>query len=359
MLIGFTAVSLGKSMKLLYLSCHEVLEHDELSLFHELGYEVFSPGAYVSNENKGDNGLRLAIPGLKDNRDLLDQWHQLAQTMPGVDPKYALSKEFVDNFDIVLVMHIPEWISNNWEAFGDKRVIWRTIGQSISHIEAKLKPYREKGMEIVRYSPNEVNIPGFIGQDALIRFYKDPEEYKGWTGDVSQIVTFAQAMKQRDQACNFSFFKDVTEPFPRKLYGPGNENTGDFAEGPVPHKVQKEILRESRAYFYTGTHPASYTLNFIEAWMTGCPIVSIGWEHGNASYFPNHDLYEVHQLITDSVNGFVSDDKNELRSNIHQLFKYPDLAAEISNKGRAEAIRHFGKDMIKASWKTYLEGNNG
>jgi hypothetical protein len=31
-----------------------------------------------------------------------------------------------------------------------------------------------EGLEIVRYSPMERNIPGYIGEDALIRFYKDP-----------------------------------------------------------------------------------------------------------------------------------------------------------------------------------------
>jgi hypothetical protein len=188
-------------MKILYLSCHETLEFDEVKLFHNLGYEIFSPGAYVSNENKGDNGLRPAIPGLKDNRDTLDKWHKLAQSMPGKDPKYALSREFVDEFDIVIVMHIPEWIENNWEVMKHKRVIWRTIGQSVESTEARLRTYKEQGMEIVRYSPKEVNIPGFIGQDGLIRFYKDPEEYKDWTGETEQIVTFAQAMRKRDAAC--------------------------------------------------------------------------------------------------------------------------------------------------------------
>jgi hypothetical protein len=91
--------------------------------------------------------------------------------------------------------------------------------------------------------------------------------------------------------------------------------------------------------------------------MTGIPIVGIGWEHGNAKYFLNHDLYEVHELITNEVDGFISDDQNELRYYISQLFKYPDLAREISERGRISAIRHFGKDMVSGAWEAYL--NNG
>jgi hypothetical protein len=48
-------------MKILYLSCHEVLHFDECSLLAELGHEVFCPGAFVCAENAGNSGIR---PGL-------------------------------------------------------------------------------------------------------------------------------------------------------------------------------------------------------------------------------------------------------------------------------------------------------
>ena len=205
--------------------CHSILEYDDVRLFTELGHEVYSAGSYICPENPGDPTMRPAIPGLKVNQDLNEQWHRIAQSRPGEDPKYFLTRQLVQQFDIIIAVHIPEFIENNWEAFKGKRVIWRTIGQSIQPIEQRLKSFRDKGLEIVRYSPKEVNIPGYIGQDALIRFYKDPEEYKDWTGEDIQVITFAQAMKRRDTACNFSFFEEATRPFPRKLYGPGNEGS--------------------------------------------------------------------------------------------------------------------------------------
>jgi len=341
-------------MKILYLSAHSILEYDEVKLLHDLGHEVWSPGAFICPENPGDHSLRPAIPGMKMNQDWNTKWHELAGTMPGVDPKYKLSKEFVSEFDLVIVMHIPDWIINNWEAFDGTRVIWRTIGQSIESTEAQLKPYREKGLQIVRYSPMEENIPGYIGSDALIRFYKDPDDYKDWTGETRQVITFAQSMKQRDVACNFTLFELVTRPFPRKLYGPGNEGSCSGAMDRVSHEEQKEILRKSRCYFATGTHPASYTLNFMEAWMTGIPVIAIGPRHGNAKYFPGHNLYEVDKLIKNGVNGFVSDTPVELQQYIRILLDNPDLAKRIGDAGRQEAIRHFGKSMITASWKEFL-----
>ena len=328
-------------MKILYLSAHSILEYDEVKLFHELGHEVWSPGAYICPENPGDASLRPGIAGLTTNPELNTQWHKLAQTMPGIDPKYHLSREFVSNFQVVVIMHIPEWVINNWDAFQGKRVIWRTIGQSLSSVEAKLRPYRDKGLQIVRYSPMEERIPGYIGSDALIRFYKDPDEYCGWTGETRQVITFAQSMKQRDDACNFSLFELVTRPFPRVLAGPGNEGSCTGAIGKVPHDQQREMLRKSRCYFALGTHPASYTLNFIESWMTGIPLLTVGPRYGNAIYFPGHELYEVHQLVKNGVNGFVSDSPVELQQYIRILLDDQNLAKKIGEAGRQEAIRHF------------------
>jgi len=343
--------------RLLLLPCHSILEYDDVKMFSGLGYEVFSPGSYICDKNPGDPTMRPTIPGFKVNPDLNEQWHKLAITMPGQDPKYNLSRDFVqNNFDVIIVTHIPEWVSNNWEAFRGKRVIWRTIGQSISVVEDKLRSYRQQGLEIVRYSPMEEKIPGYIGSDAMIRFGKDPAEYPEWKGSLRQVVTFAQSMKQRDAACNFSLFELVTRPFPRKLYGPGNQGSCSGAHDKVTYEEQKKILCDSKCYFATGTHPASYTLNFIEAWLSGIPVVTIGPGYGNAKYFPGHELYEVHQLVQTGVNGFVSDSPVMLQQYIRILLDNESVARSIGSMGRQEAIRHFDKAMISAAWDKYLEG---
>jgi len=161
-------------MKILYLSCHSILEYDEVRLLRELGYDVFAAGAYL---NSTGDSMRPELPPISLDPVALAQFHEIAQQHPGEDNKDNLSREFVENFDCILVMHMPKWIERNWDVMKHKRVIWRTIGQSVAHTEAQLASYRREGMEIVRYSPREVTIPGFIGQDALIRFYKDPDEY--------------------------------------------------------------------------------------------------------------------------------------------------------------------------------------
>jgi len=344
--------------RLLLLSCHEILEYDELKLFHEMGYQVFSPGSFVCLENRGENNLRPAIPGLVYDPDIVEQWHKLAGRFPGQDGKDHLTREFVDNFDVVIVMHLPRWIERNWAAMKHKRVIWRTIGQSISHVENQMRKYRQQGLQIVRYSPMERNIPGYIGEDTLIRFYKDPNEYSGWTGETQQVITFAQSMKDRGAACNFNIFEEATRPFPRRLFGPGNESANQVAPGitggRLSHEQQIRELRANRVYFYTGTHPASYTLNFIEAAMTGVPIVGIGPNHGNASYFQGHNLYEIPAFIQNHYNGFLSDNVRELQVYISQLLQNISGAKLIGMNGRSTAIKLFGKQNILPQWKQFL-----
>jgi glycosyltransferase involved in cell wall biosynthesis len=342
-------------MKIFYMSAHSVLEAEEVGLLNELGHEVFTAGAFVDNLNIGNASLRPSIPNFRNSPELRKEYDKIGAMFPGEDGKDHLTKEFIDFFNAVLVMHIPRWIIKNWDVIKHKRVIWRTIGQSIKEREDELRPFRNKGLQVVRYSPREKFIPGYIGENAMIRFYKDENYWKGWTGEKKQVVTFAQSMKQRNQACNFSFFEEVTRPFQRHLYGPGNEIVGQpWAHGQVTVDEMLKTLQQSRVYFYCGTHPASYTLNFMEALSVGIPLVCIGPEHGNASYFPNHKLYEIPDIIENGVNGFYSDNIGELRGYINYLLTHEEAARRIGQRGRETAIRHFSKEKIKQQWKEFL-----
>jgi len=292
--------------------------------------------------------LRPGITNLTYSPDDVIAWHALSR--PGRDNKECLTKDFVDRFDVIMVMHMPKWIHLNWPVMKHKPVIWRTIGQCVSSQEVAMKPFRDAGLKVVRYSPKEKTIPDYCGEDAIIRFYKDPEEFHSWNGNNKSVITFAQSMPLRGQACNYEFFENTTKSYARKLFGPGNEKAGTINQGKVSFPDLQKAMRDHAVYFYTGTHPASYTLNFIEAWMTGIPIVAIGPKHGNASYFPNHNLYEIDSLIKNGSTGFISDDTTKLKDYIDSLLVDRNLAEQISTEARVEAIRIFGKETIINQW---------
>ena len=334
-------------MKILYLSCHSVLEYDEIKLFYEMGLDVFSHGAYGDPENQGD-GMRPKIPGLKADPKILEIWRRT--------PKDHLTEEMVEPFDTVIVMSLPHWVSNNWRILKKKRVILRTIGQNSLHCERILKPYRVEGLQIVRYSPNETSIPGHLGRDALIRFYKDPEIYGGWTGGKENVINFTQAMKKRARECNFAFYQRVMRGLPHTLFGPHNENIGEpWAVGAISYAQMLEELKYNRAYFYLPTYPTSYTLNFIEAWMTGIPVVALGRERGNDPELLGHSLYEIPDLVRHGEDGFHADDAEELREILQDLLTDHEYAKSIGEKGRLRAVEIFGKETIKRQWREFLE----
>lgn len=329
--------------KLLYLSCHSIAEYMEVKMFRELGLEVFPHGCYANG--KGDG----ARPELETcGQEFIDSLEK--------NPKEKMSREFLDQFDIVLSHWMPGWISLNWENMKDKLVIMRTNGQSTRGNELEMKPYKEKGMKIVRYSPTEQRIPDYCGHDAIVRFGLDPEEFKGYNGQVKQIITVAQSMQSRGEYCGYEIFRNVTKGLPVRLYGRGNEQSDDWG-GFLNYDNLKRAYQNSRVYFYTGTWPTAYVLNFIEAWMTGIPIVAIGKEKGNVNgkALPFQDTYEIPELVEHGVTGFVSDCEDMLRSYCQLMLTNQAAAKKVGEAGRKKAIEIFGINKIREEWRSFFQ----
>lgn len=326
-------------MRILFLSCHSVLEHDEYKLFSELGHEIVSQGSY-RNPTKPEGSLR---PPISDA--YYDE--KLAPLANFTWDSERIPAELIDWCDLIYIMHMPNWLKF-WEKMKGKIVVWRSIGQSVPDVERVIARYRREGLRIVRYSPLERDIPGYVGEDAMIRFYKDPTEFE-WNGKKRQVITFAQAMVRRDSSMKFSVFERVTRGFPRKLYGPENAEAGNLWGGFLDWEDQKAELRDSRVFFYTCTQPAQYTLSFVEAFISGIPVVAIG--RGLAGY----RWIETPDLIENGVSGFVSDNLKELRDDAEALLNDHDLAKRIGGAGRKTAMETFGKNKIKEQWRRFFE----
>lgn len=334
-------------MKILYLSCHEVLEYSEVRMFHDLGHDVFSlNGAY---QNPGDDPARKrpGIPGMRSDPRMLELALQCSRE--------NIHPEIIEWADVILSMHMPQWILGNWPRMRHKRIIFRSIGQSTPDVEHALISARMDGLQIVRYSPRESEIPMYIGADATIRFNQRPEEYHGWTGVDNSAITFAQCARDRGTQCGYQLMDFIHSQIPDfTLYGNGNENVS-FSGGLVTFARQLELLRRAGAYFSAGSHPASYTLNFMEAWMTGAPMVVAGptWGHPQRSGYPQA-TYEVHELVEHGVSGLVADTPQDMADAIQELRSDSALQRTLSDNGREAAIKYFGEDTISAQWMEFL-----
>uniref|UniRef100_A0A6H1ZD44 Putative glycosyltransferase n=1 Tax=viral metagenome TaxID=1070528 RepID=A0A6H1ZD44_9ZZZZ len=332
-------------MKLLYVSCHSILEYDELKLFHEMGIDVFSHGGYCNPTD----------PSMDPKRPMLNipYYPELCLLAKG-SSKEAIAPELFEWADIIMYMGMSHWVRANWNAMQGKRVIWRSIGQSAPAIEQELAELQSMGMEIVRYSPAEREIPGYAGDGVTtIRFYKDPEEFGGWHGTMPQIISVGQMVKHRDHYCGLTWYERATEGLCRALYGPHNSDIDTMPTALLSYGALKDVLRKNRAFFYTGTFPAPYTLGFVEAWVMGIPVVAIGPGLRN-HHFSHHQSYEIPDLIEDGVTGYWSDDIDKLHSVISGLLNNHALAQQIGAAGRAVAIPLFGKETVMAQWKRIL-----
>lgn len=336
-------------MKIHYISCHSVLEYDEVQMFTDMGHDVFSNGAYLDPAGH----ITHPRPGLKGaiyHEDLADIARKTATT--------NLPKELIDPFDVIIVMHTPDVLISNWDRIKHKKVIWRTIGQSTPNVEARLKPLRDEGLIIVRYSPKERHLENYLGEDALIRFYEDEDKYKGWHGKAGTVVNFSQSLLGRRDFCHYDEVIPVIEAFGGLVYGPGNEDLGQYNGGAVPHEKQLEIMRAAGVMVYGGTWPASYTLSFIEALMMGLPIVAVSKEIAHVKKFAHIDFYEVDELMAE-ISAPVCDSVEQMMEATRQLLENRKYALDISKRQRELALKHFSKAAISAQWAELFGGLHG
>lgn len=331
-------------MNILYLSCHSINEYEDLKLFTELGHTCISQGTYNDPRHLGAD---LARPAL--DLPYFEDLNPLAK-LDWVDHVDLIPEKLIDWADLIYILGIQSWLPVNWERIKRKKVVWRSIGQSVPTTEAVISKYRALGLKVVRYSPLEKMLPGYAGEDAMIRFYKDENEYKGWTGQKSQVITVAQSMKHRNEFLRFEVFEQATRGLPRALYGKGNEAIAiEWGNGgEVTYEALKQVYRDSRVFFYTCTRPAPYTMGFMEAWMTGTPVVAIG--AALAGYF-----VETPWLIENGRTGIIADSIGELHAWCSALLNNPKAAAKLGAAGREAAIKHFGYEPIKGQWKTFLD----
>jgi len=336
---------MSNTLKLLYVSAHSVLEYYELKMLASIGIDLFALGAYTNPHAPADT-KRPALPQIPRKPEL-------ERCLRGND-REDLPQELIDWADVILYAGLPDkWMIPNWERIKHKRVIWRTIGQSNPELELVIKPYRDiGGLQIVRYSPAEQRffkpLGAWAGQDVLIRFGLDPEEFCGWTGSnimVGQVSQHSPEPHGRDLFTNWQWFERATAGLPRSFAGPHSEKVGGLGE--LSYDAMRQYLRELRCYCYTGTVPASYTLGFIEAMMTGTPIVSISKDRMWAGPM----LFEADEIAL--LSYYYPADANAMIS--HFLEDY-ELACVASVQQRERAIELFGVDRIAEQWRSFLNG---
>lgn len=337
-------------MKILYISCHAILEYDEVKLLTELGHDVFSVGAY--SDPKGHPTLpRPGIEGMKHR----PFYQKLASSV--VSKGYDIPQPLINWADTIIFMHMDTALRKNLHKMKGKRVIYRSIGQTTPANEQLLAGLRKDGVELLRYSIMESNIPDYAGADNCIYFYKDPDEFHHWHGSTRAALNITQSFIERTEHTRSTHIMLAAATIPLHVYGIGNEEKqidSTTISGEIDYQDLLVALSSYRAYIYGGTWPAPYTLSFIEAMMAGIPILALTGAIANQLNGTTHfRTYEPDLFIHNGVNGFIGS-PIELNEKLRLLMHDKELAHEIGQEGREYAIDTFGKEVIAQKWREYL-----
>jgi len=327
-------------MKVLLMLAHSIAEYDDLRMLSDLGYDVFSIGAYSDPVNPATDlygtpfSSRPALPQAKDHPGIRalcveqrERHHSDSDTWAIDWAKADLHPDLIDWADVVICHHyLDRWIAPQWTKLRDKTVIWRTCGQSDPRLEFLMKPLRAQGLRIVRYSPKEAEffsrIGAWAGEDTLIRFGKYLDDFPVWTGWGGYVANVTQDMAGRGDWCGLSYWLERTAEFDAMPAGPKSEKLPNGL-GALDYPAMLRYLAHAGAYVYTGTSPASYTLGLIEAMAVGVPI-----EVMPAERFMVPGLFEAPDIVLSlgKIEDFLGDENaagfasKAVRERADQLF---------------------------------------
>jgi hypothetical protein len=342
-------------LNILLLASHAVAEYDDLRMLTDLGYTVFCPGGYANpGQPTVDTRPPLAAPYYEDLARLCDvqrERHAGESVDWAVDwAKADLHPNLVDWADTIIVHHyVDRWIAAQMTKLRGKRVIWRTCGQSSPQLELYMAPFREAGMQIVRYSPAEKKafsaIRTYAGDDAIIRFGKYPEDYGPWIGDQRVVGNLTQNFVKRGESTNLTAWQELTDGLPTCPAGEGSEELG--GSGRLSYPDILVYWKHLRVHLYTGTQPASYTLSLIEAMLSGTPTVSIS---ADRTWLP--PLFEAETILGQDPTWDDARRVEELR----HILDDDDYALEVSLRQRQLALDLFHVKHVGQQWVDFLGG---
>lgn len=160
--------------------------------------------------------------------------------------------------------------------------------------------------------------------------------FQGWKGGGGYGLSIVNHIRERDEFCGWILWEKLSKKLPLKLIG---ENPGlSKSINSVP-----EIVSEiNKASFYLNTSQLSpVPLSMIEAMMCGIPIVTTANQ-------------ESPKIIQNGVNGYISNEEEEIVKFCRLLLENKDLAHKIGMAGREIAIARFGKERFVSEWNKVL-----
>ena len=189
---------------------------------------------------------------------------------------------------------------------------------------------------ISEYSIREWNMQG---KHEVIHHSVDSEVFcpkeVQFTNDILSVVN---DFSNRDYCCNYNGWIRITADFNVKLVGTSEEGLSKPAES-VEDLVNE--YNTSKVFLNTSTvSPIPTTL--LEAMSCGSAVVSTA-------------TCMIPEIIENGVNGFISNDEEELKSYITQLLQDEELRTTIGKKARETILTKFSEEKFINNWNNIFK----
>lgn len=159
-----------------------------------------------------------------------------------------------------------------------------------------------------------------------------PRKLHRATEQKNHILSVVNDWINREWCCNFSGWRRITNGLPVRVLG----DTKGLSETAKSIDDLVNEYRSSRIFINTSTiSPVPTAL--LEAMACGCAVVSTA-------------TCMIPEVIENGVNGFLSNDENELREYCVRLLNDEDLAKRLGYMAKETILNKFNKDRFLSEW---------
>jgi len=146
------------------------------------------------------------------------------------------------------------------------------------------------------------------------------------------ILTVANDFVNRDYCLNYSGWKRITAGLKTKLVG----DTKGLSQSASSTEELVEEYNKCAVYFNSSTISPIPT-SLLEAMSCGCAVVSTA-------------TCMIPEIITNGINGFISNDESELRNYLQMIISDSDLRQTLGNNARQTIKTMFAQDKFINKW---------
>ena len=163
-------------------------------------------------------------------------------------------------------------------------------------------------------------------------------EHVRYSGELERGLVVANGLQGRGRRLGADVFEHMRQQVPLDLVGMQSERLGGLGE--VPHAELADFSARYRFFF----NPIRYTslgLAVLEAMMIGMPIVGLA-------------TTEMVTAVENGVSGYVSTDVDWLAQRMQDLLAEPELARQLSEGARQQALERFNIERFSHDWSETL-----